>query len=328
VGRLKLASGQNQVQVDFFSLGFRSGELFRYQYILEGADRDWGAATNQRSVTYANLKPGSYRFMVRALNADGLLSQAPAIVSFSIEPPVWQRWWFLTIASIMVGLAIYTAYRYRLARLLEVEQMRTRIAADLHDDIGASLSRVAIISEVLKRQLAVPGDGAARMLTEIAESARASIDSMSDIVWSIDPRHDNLNDVVLRIRQFAADVFDACGIKWQFQVSAEAEKIKLDAQHRRHLLLIFKEAINNAFRHAECNFVWLSISVAGNLLKAEIRDDGRGFGHQPSGQTRTNGREGHGLKNIGARADQLGGECKISASPHKGTHLTIEFPFK
>jgi ligand-binding sensor domain-containing protein/signal transduction histidine kinase len=327
IGRLELKPDQNQVQLDFFSLGFRSGELLRYQYVLEGADRDWGAPTNQRSVTYANLKPGSYRFMVRALNAEGLVSQAPAIVSFTIDPPIWQRWWFFTIALIMVGLTIYAVYRYRLARLLEMERMRTRIAADLHDDIGASLSRVAIMSEVLKRQSGARGDGAARMLTEIAESARASVDSMSDIVWSIDPRRDNLNDVVLRVRQFASDVLEACGIKWEFQVSPEAEKVKLDAEHRRHLLLIFKEAINNIVRHAGCNFVRLSISVESNQVKAEIHDDGQGFADQPE-EAQTDGRGGHGLKNIRARTAELRGRCEIATSPSKGTHLTIEFPLK
>ena len=151
---------------------------------------------------------------------------------------------------------------------------------------------------------------------------------MSDIVWSIDPRRDNLNGVVLRVRQFASEVLEARGIRWEFEVPPEMEKVRLDAERRRHLFLIFKEAINNIVRHSECGFVRLSISLAGNRLKAEIRDDGRGFARHSSEESRTNGRGGHGLKNISARAIELCGESKIITSPGEGTHISVEFPLK
>ncbi|HYJ45818.1 MAG TPA: ATP-binding protein, partial [Pyrinomonadaceae bacterium] len=290
------------------------------------ADDDWSAPTPERTVTFANLAAGTYRLLVRAVDADGRASAEPAAVAFTIAAPVWRRWWFLALAAALVGTAVYALHRYRVARLLEVERVRTRIATDLHDDIGASLSRVAILSEVLKRQLAGGGDGAARMLTEIAESARTSVDSMSDIVWSIDPRHDSLTDVVLRVRQFASDVLEARGIRWEFQVPPEVEKVKLDAERRRHLLLIFKEAINNVVRHSECHFVRLSISLAGNRLKAEVHDDGRGFDGPSPEQARESGRGGHGLSNMKARTVELRGECEIATSLGGGTRLTIEFP--
>ncbi|MFN2598541.1 MAG: two-component regulator propeller domain-containing protein [Pyrinomonadaceae bacterium] len=326
IAGIELRPGQNDIQIDFFSLGFRAGEGLRYQYMLEGANADWGAPASQRTVTYANLSPGRYRFLVRAINADGLVSQQPASLSFVILPPVWRRWWFLTLAALALGGAAIMLYRYRVRQLLELERVRTRIATDLHDDIGASLSRVAILSEVLKQQLGARGDGAVRLLTEIAESARASVDSMSDIVWTVDPRRDNLNDVVLRVRQFASDVLEARGIRWEFQVPPEVEKVKLDAERRRHLLLIFKEAINNVVRHSECHFVWLSISLAANRLKAEVHDDGRGFEGPSPERAQANGRGGHGLSNMRARTAELRGECEIATSPGGGTHLTIEFP--
>lgn len=326
VATLELDPNQNNLQVDFFALSFGPGEHIRYQYRLEGASQGWSALAEQRTVNYANLAPGRYRFMVRAVNAAGSASTVPASVEFIILRPIWQRWWFLTLSALLLSGAIYLLYRYRVQRLLELERVRTRIAADLHDDIGASLSRVAIMSEVLKQQSGASGESADRMLTEIAESARASVDSMSDIVWSIDPHRDDLNSVISRVRQFASDVLEARGIKWEFQAPPEAERVKLDAERRRHLFLIFKEAINNIVRHAECRSARLSISVSGSRLKAEIWDDGCGFDSRLAGQIRVNGRGGHGLKNIGARANELDGRCKIATSPGEGTRVIIEFP--
>jgi signal transduction histidine kinase len=121
--------------------------LLRYQYRLEGADRDWSAPTEQRSINYANLSPGNYLFRVRAVNS-GNVSSEPASVTLTILPPVWKSWWFLASAGTVLALLAYALYRYRLERLLAVERMRTRIARDLHDDIGSSLSQIAILSEL------------------------------------------------------------------------------------------------------------------------------------------------------------------------------------
>ncbi|MBI3950058.1 MAG: hypothetical protein HY314_06350 [Acidobacteria bacterium] len=162
-----LAANQNQLQIDFVALSFAPGESLRYQYRLDGADRDWSAPTDQRLVNYANLAPGHYRFLVRAVNADGVANPTPATITFTILRPLWQRWWVLMLAALTLGLIGYAAYRYRVGQLLRVERVRTRIATDLHDDIGASLSHMAILSEVVKRQIGVSHPGAAQMLADI-----------------------------------------------------------------------------------------------------------------------------------------------------------------
>ena len=164
-----LASDRNQLQIDFVALGFAPGEVLRYQYQLEGSDTAWSSLSTQRTVNYASLAPGRYRFQVRAVNADGIGSANPATVSFTILRPIWQRWWFLTLVAALTGLMAVTLYRYRVARLLELERMRTRIATDLHDDIGAGLSRVAILSEVVKRQVAGSAEQSLPLLNEIAD---------------------------------------------------------------------------------------------------------------------------------------------------------------
>ncbi|MEK7831850.1 MAG: two-component regulator propeller domain-containing protein, partial [Acidobacteriota bacterium] len=238
---LEFEPGQGQMQIEFFGFSFDTGAGLRYQYKFEGADRDWSQASQQRTVT-ASLAPGSYRFMVRAVNASGQVSDEPAVVRFRILPPFYRRWWFIALIAAAAGVIGYFAYQQRVSRLVEIERVRTRIASDLHDDIGASLSRMAILSEVVKQQgqHADIGGGqlnsqnlrSAQMLTEIADSARGLVDSMSDIVWSIDPRRDDLGQVITRTRQFAADVLDSQGINWQFIASAEIEKNRLNPEQR------------------------------------------------------------------------------------------------
>jgi len=322
-----LSPGQNQLQIDFIGLSFAPGEVLRYQYKLEGADQDWGQPTEQRSVTY-RLAPGRYKFLVRAVNSDDVPSATPAVITFRILPPVWARCWFLALVAMFLTLILYRFYRYRVARLLELERVRTRIATDLHDDIGSGLSRMAILSEVAKQRMdRADRQQTSSILTEIAESARGVTDSMSDIVWAIDPRRDDLSNVVFRVRQFASDVLGSKGIAWSFQAPAEFDKIKLNPQQRRHIFLIFKEAINNAARHADCRSVWLSLSIVHNQIIGKIRDDGRGLAVS-SDQIRGDRRGGHGVENMRARAAQLGGHFVIDSSPGLGTCITVDVPVK
>jgi signal transduction histidine kinase/streptogramin lyase len=329
IPELELPATRNNLLIEYVALSFRGENRLRYQYKLEGVDGDWGAQTESRSVNYARLAPGSYRFLARAINQEGMMSAEPVVFRFRILPPLWQKWWFLALVATLIGLAVYALFRYRVARLVELERVRTRIATDLHDDIGAGLSRVAILSEVVKRQVgasSVSGEQSIPLLTEIADSARGLIESMREIIWAIDPRRDALSDVASQVRQFASDVLEAKAINWDFQVAPELEKIKLDTERRRHLFLIFKEALHNIERHAGCKNVRLSLTVAHNQLWGEIRDDGRGFtaqGSDPAFST-----NGHGLENMRRRAAQVGGKVNIESCPGQGTCIKLMIPLK
>jgi signal transduction histidine kinase/ligand-binding sensor domain-containing protein len=328
IPELELPAARNNLLIEYVALSFQNERRLRYQYKLEGVDGDWSQPDESRSVNYARLAPGSYRFLARAVLAEGpegVMSSEPAQFRFRILPPIWQRWWFLSFAVMLTVAALYALYNYRVAQLIELERVRTRIATDLHDDIGASLSRVAILSEVVKRQVgASPGSGeqSIPLLTEIADSARGLVESMREIIWAIDPRRDTVSAVVSRVRQFASDVLEAKEINWDFKAPPELEKIKLDPEQRRHLLLIFKEAIHNVVRHAGCQNVWLSLTVFQGRLLGEIRDDGRGFAKQMSF---TNG---HGLENMRRRAAQVGGQVQIDSSPGQGTRIELTIPLK
>ncbi|MDQ6788811.1 MAG: histidine kinase [Acidobacteriota bacterium] len=323
IDRLNLNAAQNNLQIDFFSLSLAHAASLRYQYKLEGADADWSPPSEQRTVNYANLAPGNYRFLVRAVNADGAFSAEPATISFAIAPPVWQRSWFIALAVLLICAAAYALYKYRVRQLLEVERVRTRIAADLHDDIGASLSRVAILSEVIRLQNEIRGGEAEKMLAQIADSARELLDSMSDIVWSIDPRRDDLHSVVTRVHSFASDVLESRGIRLDFETSPEIEKIKINANQKRQILLIFKEVLNNAARHADCANVRFAVRSSGKILRAEIADDGRGFAIEQSANF-----AGNGLRNIRTRVAQIGGEFEIDSAKGEGTRLKFVLPCK
>jgi two-component sensor histidine kinase len=324
VEQLQLNYTQANLQIDFFSLNFAPAESVRYQHKLEGADRDWSAPASERTVTYANLAPGSYRFLVRAVNADGLSSIDTAIVPFQIAPPVWSQGWFIGTTILLFGAGVYWVARARFVRKLELERVRTRIATDLHDDIGASLTRIAMLSEVTKSENRGVHPASAHRLTQIADDARTLVDSMSDIVWAIDPRRDDFLSVVERVRSFAADTLGTAGVRWQLTVAPGLETHRLTPEQRRALYLIFKEAIINIARHSECRNASCHISYEHSTLFAVIEDDGRGVQHEQ----KSNGRGGRGLVNMAARAAQIGGQLSVAQLPQGGMRLTLTLPLR
>ena len=324
VEALVLAPHQRRLEVGFFSLDFEPGGGLRYQYRVIGEDMRWSEPTRQRTLA-ATLAPGRYRLEVRALRGDGSSSSKPATLAVRVLPPLWRRWWFLAAMALAAGWALFLLYRLRVARLLELERVRTRIASDLHDDIGASLSRIAIWSEVIKQRTAAEQEESHRLLGEIADSARGLVDSMSDIVWSIDPRKDSFGDLVVRVRSLASEVLEPAGIRWRLDTPSELAPIVLEPEQRRHLYLIFKEAVHNILRHSGAGEAKLSLALAGRSLRLEVRDDGRGFdpGEQPVPR-----RGGHGLLNFQTRAAELGGSAEVSSAPGQGTRLVVHVPLR
>lgn len=324
---LEFEANKNQLEIKFVSLGFRPGDVRRYQFMLEGADRDWSAPTNQRVVNYANLKPGSYRFRVRAINADGLMSVEPASIGFTIVPPVWQRWWFIALIVLLLTAVTHLIYRYHTRRLIELERVRTRIATDLHDDIGATLSKIAILSDVAGQELSITRDSpAAAPLAQIADASRECVDAMSDIVWAVNPQRDHLSDLTHRMRRFAEDLLDAKDIDFTIRSSIEDSDVPLGADLRREVYLIFKECINNLVKHSDCTEAAVAFSISGPWLVVSITDDGKGFEAVSNGNSA--GMGGHGLASMQRRARALGGRLKIESGHRRGTSVTLKVPVR
>jgi signal transduction histidine kinase len=324
---IKTEASKNHVEIKFVSLGFRSGEALQYQFKLEGADREWSAPTNQRIVNYANLRPGSYRFLVRALNGEGLVSTVPASMRFTIVPPVWQRWWFIVLTVLTAAVLTHLAYRYHTRRLLELERIRTRIATDLHDDIGASLSKIAILSDVAGQQLSGMGNSSvAGPLGQIADTSRDCVDAMSDIVWAVNPQRDQLTHLSYRMRRFAEDLLDAKGIEFSIHSSLDERHVYLGADLRREVYLIFKECINNLVKHSDCSKATSSFSMNGRWLTISVTDNGKGF--EPAANGGMDGMGGHGLVSMRRRAEALGGGLTIDSHTGRGTNITLNVPIR
>jgi signal transduction histidine kinase len=203
--------------------------------------------------------------------------------------------------------------------LIELERVRRRIAADLHDEIGSSLTQISILSEVARRQ----GDGATSDVTHsldtIAMSSRELIASMSDIVWAINPAKDHLSDLTQRMRRLAADAFTASNTAFSVNLPPAAQEIPLGANVRREVFLIFKEAVTNVIKHAACDSADVTLAIEDGVLTLEVRDDGRGF--DAAGPT-----DGHGLASLRNRAAALGGTISIASTPGAGTAITLTVP--
>ena len=324
---LVLEPNQNDLQVDFASLNFGVGGVIRYQFRLEGSgSSEWSPPTDRRSVNFASLKAGKFLLAVRALDSEGRVSAEPATIAFQVLAPVWQRTWFLAVAGLMLATLMYWFYRYRVAHLVELERVRTRIATDLHDDIGTSLSGMAFLSEAVKLRIGGGRPEALEMADEVAVTARNLARSLGDVVWSIDPRRDDLQNLITRVRQYAAAVLEAQGINWSLEMPFEANKVKLTAEQRHHLFLIFKEALNNIARHARCTAATLSIKIEGHQLRAEIVDNGCGFSGTSSTGAEGEQRQGNGLNNMRLRASQLGGRINLVSAASSGTRLELAVP--
>lgn len=311
VPEFALGPGPAAVRIEYFATDFTPGRERLFEYRLDPHSA-WSAATARDAVDYAALAPGRYLFEVRTAGVDA----PPATVAFVVRPPVWRRGWFVTLAAALLGALAWRFHRSRVARALALERVRTRIATDLHDDIGASLSQIAIWSEVAARGGVEPG--LRETLSGIASACREAVDAMSDIVWAINPAHDRLSDLVHRMRRFATDAFTARDLDLSFEADIPDERA-LGTDVRRQVLLVFKEAVHNAVRHSGCRSAVVRLAVAGGALRVEVRDDGRGF--DPTAR-----RDGHGLDSMKARARALGATLDVRSAVGQGTVVTLAVP--
>jgi signal transduction histidine kinase/ligand-binding sensor domain-containing protein len=312
---LSAGPNQNNLHIEFFALG--GGTLpTRYQYRI-APDEPWSTPSESRSVELAGLSAGRYAFEVRAVDpATGAVVPGRAAVAFRILPPLWQRWWFLLLAGLAAVGAGYVAHRSRLAGALRLERIRARIATDLHDDIGSSLSQISILSEVSRQRIRNDPATAHEPLGLIAETSRELVDKMADIVWAVNPRRDSLSDLVYRMRRFADDTFGAADIRFRFTAPESLDGIRLGPDVRRELLLILKESVTNIAKHSRATEAAVDLAVDGGRLLLTIRDNGRGF--DPEGQF-----DGNGVQSMRTRVQALGGTLRIHSAPETGTTVAM-----
>jgi ligand-binding sensor domain-containing protein/signal transduction histidine kinase len=317
---LILSHDQNFVSFEFSALDFSIPKENKYSYILEGFQESWifTGGTNRRA-TYTNLPSGEFTFLVKGTNEDGIWNETPASIKIIISPPFWQTWWFITLVILAVTFFIYFFGTIRVKSQLEIEKLKLKIASDLHDNIGAGLTEISILSEVAERSEGHSSTVVKKDLQKISETARLLVDSMSDIVWVVNPQRDSLHDLIVKLKDSYNEFFSTIGISFRVNNIEKSDDIKLPMEYKQNLLLMFKEAINNAIKHSSCKKIILEAFYKNDIIEIILKDDGQGFDFNAV-------KFGNGIKNMENRAKKLKGDL-IWKSEH-GYGTTVKFSGK
>ncbi|MFN7966481.1 MAG: two-component regulator propeller domain-containing protein [Acidobacteriota bacterium] len=318
IEQIELPASRSSIELSVSAPSLKSAARVLFQSRLKGTDEAFGPATADNTRLYPSLSPGSHRIEIRSVGPTGAISAGVAHVDVRVLAPLWRRGWFIaTIAALFAAFA-YLAHRQNLEKRLAVERMRLRIATDLHDDLGSSLSSIALQSEVLGKT--APGLAPAERdrLKQIGASAAAMVETMSDIVWAVNPRYDRLSQLAHRMHRFARETLAPAGIAVSFEETGGLDDVALDSAARRQIYLIFKESIHNALKHSGATQVSITIARHGARTRMEVRDDGRGFDPTKSGGT------GLGIESMRRRVLSIGGTLTLDTAPGEGTRVVIE----
>ena len=310
------AYNQNLFQFDFIGINLSAPDKVTYRHRLDKIDADW-VDSSSRNIQYTNLSPGTYNFEVKSANEWGSWSE-PQGVRFTIAPPFWKTWWFLTLAFLVIVSLAWFLISMRVKRLLAIERLRAKIAADLHDDIGAGLSEISILSAVIETKSPDAFKHViSRELQKIGSLSRGLVESMSDIVWLVNPKNDSLYDLFTHLKDSFADVLEIQQIEFNSINLKQLEGIRLSMEFRQHVFLIFKEVIHNAVKYSACSRLELEIECQHRNLCIKLTDNGKGF--DPSTVSK-----GNGLKNMQARARKVGADLIVKSEQGHGTKITFE----
>ena len=320
--------GRTQLTFRYTGLSFLAPEKVQFRTRLEGLDSEWREAGTARAFTYEAVPPGLYRFQVMAANNDGVWGTASAPFVVRVLPYWWETTWFRVLAfALATGIAIAFGWGVARRRLrerftqLEIqharEAERSRLAQDLHDDLGASLTEISMLASVSAEQ---PNAANIRApLDEIAGKAQALVGTLDEIVWAVNPRHDTLASLIEYLAAFAGDFLTPAGIALRLDVPALPPKIPLDTEYRHSLYLAVREALHNALKHSSASEVSLKMQLTAGGLRIAIEDNGCGF-------DRAANTRGDGLQNLHARMDALGGNCDILSARGTGTSVQLRLP--
>jgi len=312
---LELDSGQNFLTIHFSGIDYRAPEQITYEYRLKGADKRW-IKTKERRVQYAALPAGEYTFQVRAKNFYNNWSDQAETVHFTIIPPFWQRWWFyLLITMTVIGIILFFYHYYRVNKMVELERLRVQIASDLHDDVGASLTEIALQTDFL--QTTNKDREMNSMLKDIGQISRNVVSSLDDIVWTIDARNDTLGDLTDRMQDYANHVLSNRDIRVTYSFEDADMACKMPVEERENIYLIFKESMNNIAKHSDADRVWVRLEYQNDGFKMVIKDDGT------AGLITENGKKsGHGLMNMKMRSKRIGARLNINSE--NGFEIEVE----
>ena len=329
---LRLNPGVNDLVFEFTALSLAAPENVRFRYRLEGVDKGWVEAGNVRVAHYPHVSPGHYQFRVIACTHDGIWNDVGSSLAFTVAPHFWETTWFrataVISAAVLLGGGVLIVSRRRYQRKLErlqqqqaLERERTRIAQDLHDDLGAGLVEINFGSE-LAQDPALSEVEVREHTREIGTRAREMVTALDEIVWAVNPKHDNVSSLATYFCQFAQHFLRATTVRCHLEVASDLPAAPLNAEQRHSLFLAFKEALSNVAQHAGATDLHLAITATDGMLIVELRDNGRGF-DLAAPRERSNP---DGLGNMERRLHQLEGRCELVSSPRQGTTVSFKVP--
>ncbi|MDB6023478.1 MAG: hypothetical protein JWQ04_3335, partial [Pedosphaera sp.] len=337
--KFTIPPGKHRLELVYTGLRFDAPETIRFRYKLEGWDADWLDAGTSRSAVYNFVPPGKYYFRVIACNSDGNWASNGAEIRLVFARYFWQSWWFIGLASVallstvggLVRLIEGQKTKSRLKRLEQeraLEQERTRIAQDLHDEIGAKLCRISFLSEHARRDGISPA-ALQEQIKSISDDSREVLHSMDEIVWVVNPQNDTLEHATSYLAQFAQDYFSMTGVECDLGVPAQMPSHPVSSQTRHQLFLAVREALANILKHSAATFAKISITCENGSLEICVQDNGKGFDLQTQMADDSHSQDTHdGLRNMTKRITDVGGRCIAESTVGSGTTIRFILPLK
>jgi signal transduction histidine kinase len=299
--------------------------------MLENFEDEWNYTDGKkRYATYTNLPPGEYYLKVKGTNSDGIWNARPSVLKIIITPPFWQTWWFKTLAGGILLLIVYTIHKVwvqvKLENLLaiervkaqEAEAIRKRVAMDFHDEMGNQLASITAIINMINIRQSKKDFNIEDLLARLNQHAQTLFYGTKDFIWSIDPKSDKIEVILINIKDFGEDLFDKTGMAFTFNNELEDQNIIFGGGSSRHITLICKEIFTNIVKHAHCQNVQVKVRNSDEHLCITIKDDGCGF--DMTGFKK----HGFGLENMRLRAKKINGEIAIESKPGLGTEITLK----
>ena len=325
--QLRLPPGSGRVlEFRYTAPVFTAPEKAAFRYRLRGVGDEWIEAGTRREAYFTRLRPGEYDFEVMAANHHGVWGEKSSIFAFSIQPFYYQTWWFyvgccLATAGLIAGLVVWRIRELRKLHRLEqqsaITDERTRIAKDLHDGLGADLTRLALLADLADEASSATASGHRQKLSK---SSREAARTLKEMIWIANPANDTVEGLVSRICQTAEDFLGDARIRCRLDIPPQLPQRTVSLDQRRNLLLVAREALNNIVKHAAATEVCIRANGSNNNFHLEIEDNGRGF---DSASARP---DGLGLASMRRRVENLGGTFSILSGPDGGTKILITIP--
>ena len=314
-------------EIHYTGLDFTAPKEVRFKYRLEGRDNAWTEAGDTRIAYYSEVPPGRYRFHVIACNEDGVWNNAGSTLEITVQPRFWQTGWFRTVVILcflgIVVAVVRFASTQKLHHQLALEKERSRIARDLHDQLGANLTQVALLGEMAEADESSPEEIQAHA-QQISQTARETTHALDEIVWAVNPANDTLDGLVNYACKYAQEYLALAGLRYRADVPARLPAISLPPETRHNVFLAFKEAVNNVVKHARASEVWVRLRLQPDHFTLEIDDDGRGLGNPDAVSTQSR----DGLRNMHKRMEDIHGEFSIGPGTKGGTSVRLTVPIK